>query len=88
MPTFDEVWNRIEMHAGDDFQQKKGRIFTYQARQGYIVPNTTNRNLPRSQFRTAYEMVPLAGPGQINHLQGPAYIFAILMDPRIRQEDW
>ena len=37
-----------------------------------------------SQFRLAFELMPLTGPGQINaKVRGPAYVYAILTDPRI-----
>ena len=32
--------------------------------------------------------VPTAGPAQLQGLQGPSYTWAILMDARIRQDDW
>jgi hypothetical protein len=37
-----------------------------------------------SQFRLAFDRMPLSGPGEINRLvRGPAYIFAILTDRRV-----
>ena len=47
----------------------------------------TNRLLPRSQFARAFERAPLGGPGQLQDLQGPSYLFAILTDPRIVTAD-
>lgn len=88
MPNFDEIWGRIERHAREEFRQKRGRVFTYKVRGRSLKPSTVNRNIPRSHFEQACGLVPLGGPGQINHLQGPAYIFGILMDSRIRQRDW
>jgi hypothetical protein len=32
--------------------------------------------------------VPLSSTVEMNHLQGPSYIYAILMDSRIRRDDW
>ena len=88
MPTFEEVWERIEAHAGEEFQQVRGGRFSYQVLGGSIKPNRTNWNIHQSQFRKALSLVPLEGPGQINDLQGPAYVYAILMDERIRQGAW
>lgn len=48
----------------------------------------SNQMLPYTQLEQAYQLVPLKGPGQVQHLRAPSYIFAILMDPRIRQSDW
>jgi hypothetical protein len=33
-------------------------------------------------------LVPLENTVPVQHLRGPSYIYAILMDPRIRQDDW
>ena len=36
----------------------------------------------------AAALVPLANTVPVQHLRAPSYIYAILMDPRIRQSDW
>ena len=81
--TFDEIWKRIEMSSGEVFALKRGQVFTYEVRSGCVWPNRVNRNLHKSQFKQAFELLPLTGPGAIQHLQGPSYIFAILTDARI-----
>jgi hypothetical protein len=49
-----------------------------------VVPDRTDYPLHVSQFRIAFEQLPLNGPGDINHMvRGPAYIYAILTDSRI-----
>jgi hypothetical protein len=53
-----------------------------------VVPDRTIQHIPRSHFVKALGLVPLSGPGAIQTLRGPSYIFAILMDPRIRQSEW
>ena len=83
MTDFDTVWQRIVALQGQTFRQKTGRSFSYAIRGGCVVPSTTNRQLPRSQFARAYERAPLRGPGQLQDLQGPSYLFAILGDPRV-----
>jgi hypothetical protein len=45
------------------------------------------QQIPRSQFAKALDLMPLSGPGQIQHLRGPSFIFAILTDPRIAQSE-
>jgi hypothetical protein len=82
-PDFDPVWTRIVELTGEIFTQKTGRPFTYAIAGTTLIPSTTNRALPRSHFARAYERMPLRGPGEIQDLQGPSYIFAILTDPRI-----
>jgi hypothetical protein len=52
-----------------------------------VVPDRTNHQLPRSHFRTAYERMPVEGPGELNDLRGPSYLYAILTDPRIGSSD-
>ena len=82
------IWARIEHHAGEQFALKRGGSFTYRISGGCLYPDRTNRQLPKGEFAKALEMVPLAGPGEIQHLQGPSYVYAVLMDRRIRQGDW
>jgi len=81
--SFELVWQRIQAHQGELFRQVRGGQFTYQVVSGCVVPDRTNRMLPRSDFRKAHERWPLRGPGEIQDLQGPSYVYAILADPRI-----
>ena len=83
MDDFTPIWDRIEAHAGSEFRQKTGRLFTYSLTGNAVIPSTTNRLLARTQFQRAYERSPLSGPGQVQDLQGPSYLFAILTDPRV-----
>lgn len=86
--SFEDVWQRIEVHAGETFRLKRGGAFTYEVRSGAVWPDRTNRALPRSHFAQAFEHVPLNSTVPLQRLQGPSYLYAILMDNRIRQEDW
>lgn len=86
--SFDDVWPRIEAHAGEEFRTIRDKPFSYNIRGSSVVPRPgkgaeTNRLLPRSHFQKAWERRPLSGPGQIHDLQGPAYVYAILTDSRI-----
>jgi hypothetical protein len=81
--SFETIWRRIEQLEGDEFRQKTGRTFTYSVDGGSVVPSTTNRRLPKGDFRKAFERRPLPGPGAINDLQGPSYLWAVLTDPRV-----
>ncbi len=82
------IWARVEAHAGECFHQKRGDDFRYEVHGGCVIPDRTNRFLPRCEFEKALQQVPLDGPGEIRHLQGPSYIYAVLMDRRIRGDDW
>ena len=88
MVEFEKAWTRIQSHAGEVFAQIRGGEFTYVAYDGYVVPNRTNQNLPRAHFKKAFELVPFKNTASIRHLRGPSYIYAILMDRRIRRSDW
>lgn len=83
-PEFEVVWKRIVDHAGQKFQLKWGKPFTYKVNGNCVIPSSTNRNIPKNDFKSAYPKVPFAGPGIINRTQqGPAFIWGILHDPRI-----
>jgi hypothetical protein len=88
MKNFDAVWSRIEANAGETFHQLRGAEFRYAIQGNSVVPDRTNRSIARSQFEKALEIVPLDDTTSIQHLQGPSYIYAILMDKRIRQSEW
>ena len=84
----EEVWQRIQELEGEKFSQKEGRRFQYSVGGSHLKLSTTNQNLARSQIEKALPRLPLEGPGQINNLRCPSYIFGILMDARIRKSDW
>jgi len=84
--SFTQVWNKIVVHAGEVFSTVTGKQFVYNIDGNVVRPEHTQRNIPRSDFEKAYTLMPLKGPAQINQLvQGPAYVYAILTDPRISQ---
>lgn len=86
----DDVWRRITGNAGQQFRQKLGKPFTYSIRGNTIELHTTNRMIPRSDLERALGHVPFASTTIVNRLavQAPSYVFAILMDPRVRKSDW
>jgi len=83
MSDFADVWQRIVLLQGQTFYQKTGKPFTYTVSGNSVRLQTTNRQLSRSQFSRAFDRVPLHGPGQLQDLQGPSYLFAILTDTRV-----
>jgi hypothetical protein len=88
MISFDAVWKRIEFHSGETFTQIRGGEFSYEAKKAYIILDRTNQNISQSDFEEAYHLLPLQNTTSIQHLRGPSYIYAILMDNRIRLSDW
>lgn len=86
MVSFDSVWNRIEKYSGQVFRQIRGGEFTYIVKSGALVADRTSQQIPRSE--RAFKLVPLDGTSSVQSLRGPSYIYAVLMDQRIRQRDW
>lgn len=85
MGTFERVWDLITSHAGEEFRTKTGLPFTYRVVGTSVVPSRTGYALHINQFRTAFNLSPLSGPGDINSaVRGPTYIYAILADQRIK----
>lgn len=89
MVSIDDVWDRIEIHSGETFYQIRGGEFTYIVDGGHIYLSRTQQRIPKSHFEKALAFVPLRNTGPLQEkFRGPSYIFAILMDDRIRQCDW
>ena len=86
--NFDLVWERIKEHEGETFTQIKGKKFTYEVQGNSLKPNTVNRIIPNSEIKKALNFVPLPNTVVIHNLQAPSYLYAILMDKRIRENLW
>ncbi|MDA7957053.1 MAG: hypothetical protein MPK11_05055 [Gammaproteobacteria bacterium] len=85
----DVIWKRIEAHESGDFETKRGEPFTYKISENVLYPSRTDFQLHKNEFEKVLPLLPLSGPGEINELVfGPSYIWAILHDRRIRQNDW
>lgn len=82
------IWERIQAHAGEEFSMLAGVPFTFSVQASAVKPDRVNRLIPRSDFVRALGLVPLSGTTSVHHLQAPSYLYAILMDQRIRQSDW
>jgi hypothetical protein len=87
-PDFAAVWNRIESHSGQEFRTVRGLPFSYTVVHGAVYPSRTKRKIPRSDFEKALVCVPLKNAAVIQDLRGPSFIYAILMDARIRAAEW
>ena len=86
MMSFDQVWESIRKHAGEEFHTKNGLPFTYTIYNKGIVPNRTGYRLSAGNFEKVLPIIDeIDGPGAISDLvRGPAYVYAILKDKRIR----
>jgi hypothetical protein len=83
MLGIEQVWSNICAHAGETFHQIRGAQFTYDVDGDYVTLHRTNRKIPRADFEKALALFPLTGTTAIQHLQGPSYVYAIVMDDRI-----
>lgn len=88
VPEIDTVWARIAVNAGSEFRMIEGETFHYKIAGGCVVLDRMNHQIPKSHFEKALALVPLENTMPIQHLRGPSYLHAILMDDRIRQIDW
>ena len=87
MASFDTVWSRIQACAGQEFHTKTGVRFVYRVDGTAVIPEHTQYPIHMSQFQKAQELMPLKGPSEINRLvRGPAYVYAILTDRRMRAD--
>lgn len=84
----DIIWNRIKECEGQAFYQIKGGEFTYNINGNVLELSRTNRSISKNTFKEALKQVPLENTVPLQRLQAPSYLFAILMDSRIKKEDW
>jgi hypothetical protein len=88
-PSIDELWARLKTYAGEKFETKTGKPFTYEMSGDVFHSSRTDYNISKSEFKKAFALVPFDGPGVINStVRGPAYVWAVLHDNRIRKQDW
>lgn len=86
---FEEVWGRIIAHAGEEFRQIKGGKFHYKIEHNVVKPDRTEQSIPKSDFEKAFALVPLRNTTPIQELvRGPSYVYAILMDHRVKLNSW
>lgn len=88
----ESVWHRIQSHQGEDFKTVTGRPFTYEVEGAGIwffrKGKRINRKLTRNQLNLAVARCPLRSTTEIKDLMDYPYLFAMLMDKRIRGQAW
>jgi hypothetical protein len=84
----DEVWKRVIENEGQIFRQIRGGEFSYKVKGNILYLSRTSRSVSKGTFNDALKFVPLSNTVPVQHLQAPSYLFAILMDERIRKNDW
>lgn len=81
---FEGVWENIIYNAGQIFLTKNNIEFKYVVKGNAIITDRTNYPLSKNNFKKAYDLLPLCGPGKINNIvRGRAYVWAILNDKKI-----
>ena len=85
------VWNRIQSLQGEEFKTATRLPFTYAVEGAGIWffrdGRRINRKLTRTQVEVAIARCPLASTTEIKDLMDYPYLFALLMDGRIRGEN-
>ncbi|HPW18729.1 MAG TPA: hypothetical protein PLP83_10180 [Candidatus Aminicenantes bacterium] len=82
---FERIWRRILDYLGEIFQTVAGLDFVYRVQGDALNTNRTKYNLSKSNFRAAYELMPVPQPGKISQItRGSSYVWANLNDPRIK----
>ncbi len=89
MISIKTVWERITDHEGKVFRLVEGKTYTYKIVGTSLIPFEINQNISKSELEKALTLLPLENTTKLQHLRGPSYIYSILMDQRIRQnDDW
>ena len=92
VPDIDHVWVRIVDHQGERFDMGGGLPLTYEVEGAGISVLRDGRRIDKKLWRgdveKAVERCPLRKTTDIKDVMDPAYLFALLMDKRIRQNDW
>jgi hypothetical protein len=86
------VWHRIKAHQGEEFKTVRKYPFTYEVEGAGIWffrnGRRINRKLSRSQVDKAIARCPLRSTTEISDLMDFPYLYALLMDARIRGQAW
>ena len=83
--SFEECWSKILQNEGENFKTITDLDFSYKVQNDILVPSRTDYKIQKSEVQKAFDLMPLKGPGEINDLvRGPAYVWAILNDQRIK----
>jgi len=88
----ERVWRRVQQRQGEEFRTATRLPLTFQVEGNgiwfYRGGKRINRKLSRSQFAEAVRRCPLKSTTEIKDLIDYPYLFAILMDQRIRDREW
>ncbi len=85
---FEPAWKRICEHEGAFFKTEGGRWFTYRVDGDALRPSHSDVRIPRSDLEIAFPMLPVPAAKLNKHVRGPAFVWAVLHDPRIAAGQW
>jgi hypothetical protein len=83
-PSASATLAAIRAHQGELFHQKRGGEFRYRVDRSCLVPDRSNYPIPLKQIEMALDRAPFSSTTVLQDLRGPSYIYAVLMDARIR----
>jgi hypothetical protein len=85
---FDAVWARICANEREFFKTDGGRWFTYRIEAEELRPSQSDIRISRSEFERVFPLLPVPPAKMNKYVKGPAYVWAILHDPRISEGRW
>ena len=83
--NINNVWKKINLHAGETFRTVKGIPYDFHVEGEYIRLHNTNWSIPRIDVEKALLVKdPSVLKFQRLGFQGPSYLFGIITDARIK----
>jgi hypothetical protein len=84
--SFETVWKRVTRHAGEQFRTQTGQVFRYEiVEDDKIRVAGTDRLVSRGELEQYHRQTRDLASGEIALLSGgPSFVWAILIDPRIK----
>jgi hypothetical protein len=73
-PSFLDVWDRIQAHAGEPFTTPAGLPFTYTATADAVQPTGVGRSIDRGTVETALTRVPLRNVNAIHGVRDSSFL--------------
>ena len=81
---FDNIWQRIVEHAGEQFQTNNGSVFRYEIVGDAIRPIDSDQVVNRADLERYFQIGAETDTGKISTLMaGPSFVWGILSDKRI-----
>lgn len=88
-PPFEEVLRCLRTHEGAVFRAIAGKDFTYRIHGGLFRTSRTRDPVGLPGVERAYRLPPFPNPRAFPAgEEGASYVWAVLLDPRIRRLDW